>query len=120
VAQEFIYFLVHSHKPGKAFTSAECLELVGWLNRSTLDLLELSGGSLEQPKVVGVADEGVDGRRPSTIKREAYFVEFAGAVRAVATMPVMVTGGFRTTAGMIAALEGGELSRGIPIRRAAV
>nr|AYM52646.1 FMN oxidoreductase [Aetherobacter sp.] len=93
------------------FTSAECLELVGWLNRSTLDLLELSGGSLEQPKVVGVAvkDEGVDGRRASTIKREAYFVEFAGAVRAVAAMPVMVTGGFRTKAGMIAALEGGEL-----------
>jgi hypothetical protein len=81
------------------------------LNRSTLDLLELSGGSLEQPKVVGIAikDEGEDGRPESTIKREAYFVAFAGAVRAVARMPVMVTGGFRTRAGMVAALEAGEL-----------
>jgi 2,4-dienoyl-CoA reductase-like NADH-dependent reductase (Old Yellow Enzyme family) len=93
------------------FTNAECLEVVGWLNGSSLDLLELSGGSLEQPKVVGIAikDEGVDGRRESTVKREAYFVEFAAAVRAVAQMPVMVTGGFRTAAGMIAALEGRDL-----------
>ena len=93
------------------FTSAECIELVGWLNASTLDLLELSGGSLEQPKVVGVAlkDEGVDGRRDSTRRREAYFLEFAGAVRAAATMPVMVTGGFRTAAVMREALRDGEL-----------
>jgi 2,4-dienoyl-CoA reductase-like NADH-dependent reductase (Old Yellow Enzyme family) len=93
------------------FTSAECLRLVQWLNDSTLDLLELSGGSLEQPKVVGVAvkDEGEDGRRESTIKREAYFVAFAGAVRQVAKMPVMVTGGFRTASLMSDALEAGEL-----------
>ena len=93
------------------FTNAECLQLVEWLNDSSLDLLELSGGSLEQPKVVGVSlkDEGVDGRRESTLKREAYFIEFAAAVRAVAKMPVMVTGGFRTAAGMVAALNAGEL-----------
>lgn len=54
-------------------------------------------------------DEGEDGPRGSTLRREAYFVAFAGAVRAAATMPVMVTGGFRTRAGMIAALEAGEL-----------
>lgn len=93
------------------FTNAECLQLVQWLNGSTLDLLELSGGSLEQPKQVGASfkDEGEDGRRPSTVAREAYFVAFAGAVKAVAAMPVMVTGGFRTAAGMTAALEAGEL-----------
>jgi 2,4-dienoyl-CoA reductase-like NADH-dependent reductase (Old Yellow Enzyme family) len=93
------------------FTHAECLELVGLLNDSSLDFLELSGGSLEQPKPVGLAvkEEGEDGRRESTIKREAYFVEFAGAVRAAARMPVMVTGNFRSAEGMIAALEGGEL-----------
>ncbi len=32
------------------FTNAECLRLVERLNGSTLDLLELSGGSLEQPR----------------------------------------------------------------------
>jgi len=93
------------------FTNAECLRLVEWLNSSSLDLLELSGGSLEQPKQVGASlkDEGEDFRPESTIKREAYFIEFAGAVRAAATMPVMVTGGFRSKAAMEAALQAGEL-----------
>lgn len=93
------------------FNNAECVELTKLLNDTSLDLLELSGGSLEQPKLVGLAlkDEGLDGRRESTIKREAYFVQFAGAVRAVARMPVMVTGNFRTRAGMVDAMESGEL-----------
>jgi 2,4-dienoyl-CoA reductase-like NADH-dependent reductase (Old Yellow Enzyme family) len=93
------------------FTNAECIELVKLLNRVGLDLLELSGGSLEQPKVVGVTlkDEGEDGPRASTLAREAYFVAFAGAVRKVAGMPVMVTGGFRTVAGMVEALENSDL-----------
>ena len=93
------------------FTNVECIELVRALNNFSLDLLELSGGSLEQPKVVGVAlkDQGVDGQRGKTAQREAYFIEFAGAVRAAAAMPVMVTGGFRTAAAMVAALEAGEL-----------
>lgn len=93
------------------FSAAECLQLVAMLNSSSLDLLELSGGSLEQPKVVGLTlkEEGEDGLRPGASKREAYFVEFAGAVRAAARMPVMVTGGFRTLSGMAQALANGEL-----------
>jgi 2,4-dienoyl-CoA reductase-like NADH-dependent reductase (Old Yellow Enzyme family) len=93
------------------FTNAECAELVGWLNETSLDFLELSGGSLEQPKVVGVSirDEGVDARPASTIAREAYFVDYAARVRAVAKMPVMVTGGFRTVAAMTESLRNGEL-----------
>ena len=93
------------------FTNAECVELVKLLNGVGLDLLELSGGSLEQPKVVGVTlkDEGEDGPRASALRREAYFVAFAGSVRNVASMPVMVTGGFRSFAGMVEAQEGGDL-----------
>jgi len=93
------------------FTHTECIELVKMLNHSTIDLLELSGGSLEQPKLFGVTfkDQGEDAPRESTIQREAYFVEFAGVVRKVAKMPVMVTGNFRTIAGMVAVLEAGEL-----------
>jgi 2,4-dienoyl-CoA reductase-like NADH-dependent reductase (Old Yellow Enzyme family) len=93
------------------FTNAECVELVRLLNGVGLDLLELSGGSLEQPKVVGVTlkDEGEDGPRASALRREAYFVAFAGSVRKVASMPVMVTGGFRSIAGMVEAQEGGDL-----------
>jgi 2,4-dienoyl-CoA reductase-like NADH-dependent reductase (Old Yellow Enzyme family) len=93
------------------FTHAECIALTQMLNETTVDLLELSGGSLEQPKIVGltVKEEGEDKRPESTVKREAYFVEFAKAVREVARMPVMVTGNFRSVQGMVAALEGGDL-----------
>ncbi len=93
------------------FTHAECIALTRMLNRSSLDLLELSGGSLEQPKLVGltVKDEGEDRRSGSTIEREAYFVEFARSVRDVARMPVMVTGKFRSAEGMEDALNGGDL-----------
>lgn len=94
-----------------AFTNAECVALVRMLNGVGLDLLELSGGSLEQPKVVGVAvkDEGEDGQRDSTRRREAYFLAFAKAVKDVAAMPVMVTGGFRTVSLMTEALNNREL-----------
>lgn len=93
------------------FTHEECLKVVGLLNDTTLDLLELSGGSMEQPKVVGVAvkDQGVDGERDRSVRREAYFIAFAGDVRRIARMPVMVTGGFRSRAVMEAALAAGEL-----------
>lgn len=93
------------------FTHEECIELVKILNDTSLDLLELSGGSLEQPKQAGITlkDEGQDARRESTIKREAYFIEYAKAIREVAKMPIMVTGNFRTASGMISALEEGDL-----------
>ncbi|MCW3478737.1 hypothetical protein OL229_04020 [Neisseriaceae bacterium JH1-16] len=59
------------------------------INELNVDLLELSGGSYEAPAMQG---EARDGR---TLAREAYFVEFARDIRAVAKMPVMVTGGIR-------------------------
>jgi 2,4-dienoyl-CoA reductase-like NADH-dependent reductase (Old Yellow Enzyme family) len=93
------------------FTHAECIELVRMLNDIPLDLLEISGGSLEQPKLVGLAlgEEGEDVRSESTIRREAYFVEFAHAIRDVANMPVMVTGNFRSAEGMVSAVTRGDL-----------
>jgi hypothetical protein len=48
------------------------------------------------------------GTRDSTRKREAYFLDYAKEVQSVAEMPLMVTGGFRTVAGMNAALQAGE------------
>jgi 2,4-dienoyl-CoA reductase-like NADH-dependent reductase (Old Yellow Enzyme family) len=57
-----------------------------------IDLLELSGGSYEAPAMQG---EARDGR---TLAREAYFLEMAGELAAVARMPVMVTGGIRRLA----------------------
>jgi 2,4-dienoyl-CoA reductase-like NADH-dependent reductase (Old Yellow Enzyme family) len=92
------------------FTNAECVEVVRWLNDESLDLLELSGGTYEQPRLVGAEgrSDSVVPLRPSTVAREAYFLGYATAVREVARMPLMVTGGFRTRSGMEAALGAEE------------
>lgn len=52
---------------------------------------------------------GVTSRKASTAAREAYFLEFAEALRRTVKVPLMVTGGFRSVAGMNAALESGAL-----------
>jgi 2,4-dienoyl-CoA reductase-like NADH-dependent reductase (Old Yellow Enzyme family) len=92
------------------FSHAECLEVVRWLNDESIDLLEISGGTYEQPRLLGAAGRAEDAVpvRQSTRAREAYFLDYAAAIRQVARMPMMVTGGFRTRAGMEAALAGGD------------
>ena len=92
------------------FSHADCLAVVQLLNGSGLDLLEISGGNYEQPRLLGVSGREGDAVavRESTKVREAYFLDYAAAIRKVATMPMMVTGGFRTRAGMEAALASGD------------
>ena len=57
----------------------------------------------------GSARTWQDPLKESTRAREAYFVEYAKAIRPAATMPLMVTGGFRTREAMEAALNDGAL-----------
>jgi len=71
------------------FLPEEALGVARMLNDLQVDLLELSGGSYEAPAIQGEARDG------SSLAREAYFLEFATKVAAVARMPVMVTGGIR-------------------------
>jgi 2,4-dienoyl-CoA reductase-like NADH-dependent reductase (Old Yellow Enzyme family) len=89
------------------FSHAECLQVVQWLNGESLDLLEISGGTYEQPRLIGAEGRAEDAVpvRASTRAREAYFLDYAAAIRKVAHMPLMVTGGFRSRAAMEAALE---------------
>lgn len=96
------------------FSHEDAIRVATWLNAEGLDLLEISGGTYEQPRLVGLDDmtlhpEKSEPRRESTIAREAYFLEYAKDIRAAVTMPLMVTGGFRTLAGMNAALESGTI-----------
>ncbi len=90
------------------FSHAECLQVVEWLNGESLDLLEVSGGTYEQPRLIGAEGRAGDAVpvRASTRAREAYFLDYAEAIRKVARMPLMVTGGFRSRQAMEAALEG--------------
>ena len=87
------------------FSLEDCIQVVKWLNNTTLDLLEISGGTYEQLEFFKQDSEEV---RESTKKREAYFLEYAKTIQAVAQMPLMVTGGFRSLAGMNDALEQGD------------
>lgn len=69
-----------------------------------VDLIEVSGGDYERPRMIGIVDQS---EKPSTIAREAYFIEFARALRNRSDVPIMLTGGLRTRAGMEAALAEG-------------
>jgi 2,4-dienoyl-CoA reductase-like NADH-dependent reductase (Old Yellow Enzyme family) len=74
------------------FSQDDAKRVVEILNDLHVDLVELSGGSYEAPAMQG---EARDGR---TLAREAYFLEFAENIVAVARMPLMVTGGIRRKA----------------------
>ncbi|MEM7638361.1 MAG: NADH:flavin oxidoreductase/NADH oxidase family protein [Pseudomonadota bacterium] len=93
------------------FSKADSMAVIGILNELGLDFVEISGGNYEQPKMMdmdGLKPAHEEGARESTKKREAYFLDYAREVQSVAKMPLMVTGGFRTAAGMNDALAAGE------------
>jgi 2,4-dienoyl-CoA reductase-like NADH-dependent reductase (Old Yellow Enzyme family) len=81
------------------FAFEESLKVARWLEQAGVDLIEISGGTYEQPKLVGL--EGIEEEeeqivKPSTHAREAYFVDFARAMQGEVTIPLMVTGGLRS------------------------
>lgn len=71
------------------FSLDDARRVVIMLNSLSVDLVELSGGSYEAPAMHGRS------RDERTLAREAYFLEFAKDIQAVATMPMMITGGIR-------------------------
>ncbi len=83
------------------FTEEESLDVIEQLDEESLDILEISGGTYESPAMSN------GGRSESTQSREAFFLEFAERVRGVTSTPLMVTGGFRTGAGMAEAISSG-------------
>ena len=80
------------------------MEVIRALQAEGIDLIELSGGTYEAP---AMSDK--QRHSESTLKREAYFLEFAEKVRDVVKVPLMVTGGFRSLTGMGAALQSAAL-----------
>ncbi|GAB0134274.1 hypothetical protein EsDP_00002653 [Epichloe bromicola] len=83
-----------------------CIEQLEDMVAAGIDFLEISGGSYEDPLMMtGQPDKTVSG---GTLAREAFFLEFAHAIRArFKGVPLMVTGGFRTRKGMEAAIRHG-------------
>ena len=92
------------------FDFDDSLTVARWLADGGVDLLEISGGTYEQPRLLNL-----DGIEPieeqslarSTLAREAYFVDFAKAMREELSIAIMVTGGLRRKEVMNHVLETG-------------
>ncbi len=85
------------------FSEEESMQVVQALSDEGIDQIEISGGSYE--KVVFI--EGNAAKPPmkaSTVKREAYFLDYAQKVRKLSNVPLVVTGGFRSALAMEEAL----------------
>jgi 2,4-dienoyl-CoA reductase-like NADH-dependent reductase (Old Yellow Enzyme family) len=94
------------------FDFDDSLQVAKWLQDAGVDLIEISGGSYEQPKMMdmeGIEEEVSQNVAQSTLQREAYFVDFAKAMRAEVKIPLMVTGGFRSKSAMRQALDSGAV-----------
>lgn len=82
------------------FSESESRAVLEALSTEGLDLIEISGGSYESPAMMGRPRAAA-----STRAREAYFLEYAESARRTTTVPLAVTGGFRSRSTMAAAVE---------------
>ena len=80
------------------------------LAEAGIDFMEISGGSYEDPKMMGrdTANPAAAPKSARTAAREAFFLEFSKEVRQRHPgLVLMLTGGFRTRAGAEAAIRDG-------------
>jgi len=73
------------------FTEEESIEILQILDAEGMDLIEISGGSYERPAMMMG-----DVKKQSTVKREAYFMDYVEKAKKIIKTPLMLTGGFRT------------------------
>ncbi|OAQ87410.1 NADH:flavin oxidoreductase/NADH oxidase [Purpureocillium lilacinum] len=94
--------------PASSSELQDVLEQAKAIAAAGVDFMEVSGGSYENPVFVGDGPQ-VHEKSEKTLAREAFFLEFAKAIRkALPTTVLMVTGGFRTRRGMEAAIAEGS------------
>lgn len=86
------------------FSEEESMRVVEALEAEGIELLEISGGTYE---AAAMFDEAP--RASSSKAREAFFLGYAEKVRNKTKLPLLVTGGFRSRAGMDAALGSGAV-----------
>ncbi len=94
------------------FTEDQAEQVVRLLVAEGVDLLEISGGSYENPALfgVGVGADSTGAAPTPRAAKEAYFADFAARARAGAPeVPIMLTGGIRTRGAMAALLDSGAV-----------
>jgi 2,4-dienoyl-CoA reductase-like NADH-dependent reductase (Old Yellow Enzyme family) len=84
------------------FDAADALIVAKALESEGVHLIEFSGGTYESSAMI----DGGPARDPSGA-REPYFLEYAEQFARELTVPVMLSGGFRTRTAMIEAVESG-------------
>lgn len=84
-----------------SFSEEDSMQVVQALSQAGIDLIEISGGTYESPSMMGHKVKA------STLKREAYFLDYIEKVRGLVDTPLVLTGGFRSAAGMQEALNTG-------------
>ncbi|MCG7550586.1 NADH:flavin oxidoreductase/NADH oxidase family protein [Pseudoalteromonas sp. Of7M-16] len=82
------------------FSEAESMQVAKMLDEMGIDQIEISGGTYENPVMMGNMKE-------STRARESYFLEYAKQIRTQVNTALVVTGGFRSATGMRACLQSG-------------
>jgi 2,4-dienoyl-CoA reductase-like NADH-dependent reductase (Old Yellow Enzyme family) len=92
------------------FSLDDCIAVSKYLNAENIDLLEISGGNYEAPAML-MGNDGAKsvGAHQMSLPREAFFLEYAKLIREQIKTPLMVTGGFRSRAVMLDALEQNQL-----------
>ena len=94
------------------FSAEDSSKVASMLSDAKIDLLEISGGTYEQPRLLGLDTVSInpkrsETRKESTIAREAYFLAYTEEIKKVIDIPLMVTGGFRSRLAMETAINQG-------------
>ncbi|MEZ5811231.1 MAG: NADH:flavin oxidoreductase/NADH oxidase family protein [Rhizobiaceae bacterium] len=84
------------------FSADDSATVAKWLEQEGVDLIEISGGNYEQPRMIDFdrKDPLQDATYRGIKRREAYFLGFVPKLKQSVDIPVMVTGGFRSLAAM--------------------
>ncbi len=82
------------------FDHADSVQVAVMLETEGVGFIEISGGNFEEPTAYQHASKS-----GSTQVREAYFLDYAAAIKAALSIPLMVTGGFRSVSVMNDAID---------------
>lgn len=77
------------------FSKADSLKVIQKMDQLGIDLIEISGGNYENPKMQGIG-------------KGAFFIDYAQKVKQTISTPIVVTGGFNTAEGMENAVQNNE------------
>lgn len=77
------------------FSEEDSLKVIQKMDQMGIDLIEISGGNYENPKMQGIG-------------KGAFFIDYAKKVKQTIKTPIIVTGGFNTANGMESAIKNDE------------